>query len=578
MRISYIGRMRKWLILLILAPSLGIGQDGVKDARVKAVLNRLDSFSRKQNNDSFPLGRFREEEFRARYDFRRSIGADLKGIDTSALDPNDRVTWELLRFTNDNELAEYEYKAYLNPILSDDGFHIDLVGMSSTVIRNNQDAENYLKRIADIPRYVDENIALVRRGLKAGLCQPPVVIEGFKSSYNNHIVDTVEKSMFYKPFLTRPAAISEADWKKYQARGATAVKETVVPQYARIKTFFETEYIPATRKTLGATAFPDGQRYYQQRIGFFTTTDMTYEQVYQTGLSEVARIEKEMQDVMKEVGFQGTLKAFIQSLRDDDRFYVNTPEALLKEASFIAKKIDWTLPHFFGKLPRQPYGVQPVPAFLAPGYTGGRYSPASIRSTRAGEYWVNTYNLRSRPLYILESLTLHEAVPGHHLQMALNQEVENVPEFRRNLYLSAYGEGWALYCEYLGTEMGFFRDPYSRFGKLTYEMWRACRLVIDVGIHAKGWTREQAVNYLADRTALSLHEVNTEVVRYIAWPGQAVSYKIGELKIRELRKKAEAALGPKFDIRAFHDMILSRGTVTLAILEQMTDQYIAKNR
>jgi uncharacterized protein (DUF885 family) len=570
--------MRKWLILLILAPSLGIGQEGVKDARVKAVLNRLDSFSRKQNNDSFPLGRFREEDFRARYDFRRRIGADLSGIDTSALDPNDRVTWELLRFTNDNERAEYEYKAYLNPILSDDGFHIDLVGMSSTVIRSSQDAENYLKRIADIPRYVEENIALVRRGLKAGLCQPPVVIEGFKSSYNNHIVDTVEKSMFYKPFLTRPAAISEADWKQYQARGAKAVNETVVPQYARIKTFFETEYIPATRKTLGATAFPDGQRYYQQRIGFFTTTDMTYEQVYQTGLSEVARIEKEMQDVMKEVGFKGTLKAFIQSLRDDDRFYVNTPEALLKEASFIAKKIDWTLPRFFGKLPRQPYGVQPVPAFLAPGYTGGRYSPASIRSTRAGEYWVNTYNLRSRPLYILESLTLHEAVPGHHLQMALNQEVEDVPEFRRNLYLSAYGEGWALYCEYLGTEMGFFRDPYSRFGKLTYEMWRACRLVIDVGIHAKGWTREQAVNYLADRTALSLHEVNTEVVRYIAWPGQAVSYKIGELKIRELRKKAEAALGPKFDIRAFHDMILSRGTVTLAILEQMTDQYIAKNR
>ncbi|TAH04804.1 MAG: DUF885 domain-containing protein, partial [Sphingobacteriales bacterium] len=267
----------------------------------------------------------------------------------------------------------------------------------------------------------------------------------------------------------------------------------------------------------------------------------------------------------------------IAQLRNDDRFYVTTPDALLKEASFIAKKIDWTLPKFFGKLPRQPYGVQPVPAFLAPGYTGGRYSPASIRSGRAGEYWVNTYNLRSRPLYVLESLTLHEAVPGHHLQMALNQEVENVPAFRRNLYLSAYGEGWALYCEYLGTEMGFFKDPYSRFGKLTYEMWRACRLVIDVGIHAKGWTQQQAVDYLADHTALSLHEVNTEVVRYIAWPGQAVSYKIGELKIRELRKKAEAALGPKFDLRAFHDMILSRGTVTLGILEQMTNTFIVAN-
>jgi len=569
--------MKKWIICLLL-PLAAWAQDGVRDTQLKAVLNRLDSFGRKQYNDSFPLGRFREEDFRARYDFRRRIGADLRGIDPSALDPNDQVTWELLRFTNDNELAEYEFRSYLNPILSDDGFHIDLAGQSATVIRDSSDAENYLKRLADIPRFVDENVALLRRGLTSGISQPPVVIEGFLSSYRDQIVDSVEKSMFYKPFTTRPASIPEEVWKRYQERGRRAVKQNVVPQYVRIGKFFEEEYIPATRKTLGVTQFPDGQRYYQQRIRYFTTTDMTYDQVYQTGLSEVERIEKEMQEVMKEVGFKGTLKAFIQSLRDDDRFYVNTPEALLKEASFIAKKIDWTLPRFFGKLPRQPYGVQPVPAFLAPGYTGGRYSPASIRSTRAGEYWVNTYNLRSRPLYILESLTLHEAVPGHHLQMALNQEVENVPEFRRNLYLSAYGEGWALYGEYLGTEMGFFKDPYTRFGKLTYEMWRACRLVIDVGIHAKGWTREQAVNYLADRTALSMHEVNTEVVRYIAWPGQAVSYKIGELKIRELRKKAEAALGPKFDIRAFHDMILSRGTVTLGILEQMTDQFIAKNR
>jgi uncharacterized protein (DUF885 family) len=305
---------------------------------------------------------------------------------------------------------------------------------------------------------------------------------------------------------------------------------------------------------------------------------MPYEEVYQTGLREVARIEKEMDDVMKEVGFKGTLKEFIAMLRTDPRFYATTPEGLLKEASYIAKKVDWTLPRFFGKLPRQPYGVQPVPAFLAPGYTGGRYSPAPINSGRAGEYWVNTYDLKSRPLYVLESLTLHEAVPGHHLQMALTQELEHVPQFRRNLYLSAFGEGWALYCEYLGEEMGFFKDPYARFGKLTYEMWRACRLVIDVGIHAKDWTRDQAVQYLADHTALSIHEVNTEVVRYIAWPGQAVSYKIGELKIRELRKKAEDALKEKFDIRAFHDMILSQGTVTLNILEQMTDAFIAARK
>jgi uncharacterized protein (DUF885 family) len=568
--------MRKWLFFLLL-PLAVSAQDGVKSPAIKVVLNRLDSFNIKQYDANYPLGRYREEDYKQRYDFRKKIDEELNKIQKASLDSNDQVTLELLKFTNANELAEYEFKAYLNPILSDDGFHIDFVGQSSTVIRSKADADNYLKRLNAFPLYVDENIALIRKGISMGISQPPVVVEGFKSSYNNHIVDTVEKSMFYKPFTTRPNAISEADWVQYQEKGKKAVKEIVVPQYVRIRKFFEEEYVTNTRKTLGATAFPDGQRYYQQRINYFTTTNISYEEVYQTGLREVARIEGEMAEVMKEVGFKGSLKEFIQQLRNDDRFYVTTPEALLKEASFIAKKIDWTLPKFFGKLPRQPYGVQPVPAFLAPGYTGGRYSPASIGSGRAGEYWVNTYNLRSRPLYVLESLTLHEAVPGHHLQMALNQEVENVPAFRRNLYLSAYGEGWALYCEYLGTEMGFFKDPYSRFGKLTYEMWRACRLVIDVGIHAKGWTQQQAVDYLADHTALSMHEVNTEVVRYIAWPGQAVSYKIGELKIRELRKKAEAALGPKFDLRAFHDMILSRGTVTLGILEQMTNTFILAN-
>jgi uncharacterized protein (DUF885 family) len=570
--------MKQMLWIILLFPLAAVAQEGVQNAAIKSALNSIDTFYKRERNDSFPLGRYREEDFRKRYEFAKKLGADLNAIPADGLDDNDKVTLELMKFTNANDIAEYEFKQYLNPILSDDGFHIDFVGQSSRIIRSKQDAENYLRTLNALPLFVDEHIALIRRGLKMGISQPPVVIEGFASTYNNQIVDTVEKSMFYKPFSNKPVAISDNEWKVYQDRAKKLIKEIVVPQYVRIKKFYEGEYIPTTRKTLGVINFPDGAKYYQQRINYFTTTNMSYEQVYQTGLSEVARIEKEMQDVMNEVGFKGTLKEFIATLRNDDRFYVTTPDALLKEASFIAKKIDWALPRFFNKLPRQPYGVQPVPAFLAPGYTGGRYSPASIKSGRAGEYWVNTYNLRSRPLYILESLTLHEAVPGHHLQTALNQEVEGVPAFRRSLYLSAYGEGWALYCEYLGTEMGFFKDPYSRFGKLTYEMWRACRLVIDVAIHTKGWTKEQAVAYLADHTALSLHEVNTEVVRYIAWPGQAVSYKIGELKIRELRKKAEAALGSKFDIRAFHDMILSQGTVTLGILEQMTDRFIANSK
>ncbi len=569
--------MKRLLFIFLFLPNILIAQEGVNNASLKLVLKKIENFNKKEySSDSFPLGRYKEADFLRRYNFRKSVMQDLQKIPVNSLDQNDRISLELMKFTTDDEMKQYELKQYLNPILSDDGFHIDFVGYSSSVIRSKKDAEDYLRKLKAFPSYVSDNMELIRKGLKAGLCQPAVVIEGFSSTYNNHIVDTVEKSLFYRPFREKPAAFSELDWKAIQEEGKLAISKIIIPQYKLIKKFYEEEYIPNTRKTLGAISFPNGEKYYQQRISYYTTTAMTYEEVYQTGLKEVARIEAEMGEIMKEVGFQGTLKEFIATLRTDERFYATSPEALLKEAAFIAKNIDWTLPRFFGKLPRQPYGVRPVPDFLAPGYTGGRYSPASIKSGRAGEYWVNTYNLKSRPLYILESLTLHEAVPGHHLQMALNQELVNVPDFRRNLYLSAYGEGWALYSEYLGTEMGFFKNPYTRFGKLTYEMWRACRLVIDVGIHAKGWSREQAVEYLADHTALSLHEVNTEVIRYISWPGQAVSYKIGELKIRELRKKSEDSLKEKFDIRAFHDMILSNGTVTLSILERMTDEYIRK--
>ncbi len=569
--------MKQLLFLLIFLPLFSAAQKGVSNTALQAVLKKIDDFNKKEYNaDSFPLGRYREEDFLRRYNFSKSVMTDLQKIPVKSLSQNDQISLELMKFTTDNDLKQYELRQYLNPILSDDGFHIDFVGNSFTVIRTKKDAKEYLRRLNAFPAFVTENIELIRRGLKAGISQPAVVIQGFSSTYNNHIVDTVEKSMFYKPLKEKPSAFSDAEWASVQEQGRSAIKNVIVPQYRLIKKFYEEEYIPNTRKTLGAISFPNGKEYYQQRINYFTTTSMSYEEVYQTGLKEVARIEAEMNTVMKEVGFTGTLKEFIATLRTDERFYAASPEGLLKEASFIAKNIDWTLPKFFGKLPRQPYGVRPVPDFLAPGYTGGRYSPASLKSGRAGEYWVNTYDLKSRPLYVLESLTLHEAVPGHHLQMALTQELENVPDFRRNLYLSAYGEGWALYCEYLGTEMGFFKSPYTRFGKLTYEMWRACRLVIDVGIHAKGWSQEQAVNYLADHTALSLHEVNTEVVRYIAWPGQAVSYKIGELKIRELRKKAEDSLKEKFDVRAFHDMILSQGTVTLSILERMTDEFIRK--
>ena len=304
--------------------------------------------------------------------------------------------------------------------------------------------------------------------------------------------------------------------------------------------------------------------------------DLSIEEIHNLGLSEVERIRAEMEEVIQKSGFKGTRREFIEFLRTDEQFYPKTPKELLMTASYLSKKADGKLPALFGKLPRQPYTVEPVAPHLAPKYTGGRYSGASIYGTRAGEYWVNTYNLPSRPLYVMPSLTLHEAVPGHHLQAALTQELSDVPHFRQNMYISAYGEGWGLYSEYLGIEMGMYETPYEDFGRLTYEMWRACRLVVDTGIHAYGWTRQQVINYLADHTALSIHECTTETDRYISWPAQALSYKIGELKIRELRLKAETELGKKFDIRAFHDALLSEGTVTLPLLEKVVDVYIEK--
>ena len=334
------------------------------------------------------------------------------------------------------------------------------------------------------------------------------------------------------------------------------------------------EYRPGARSTLGASDLTNGREYYAYLIRHFTTLDLTADQVHEIGLKEVARIREEMNEVIREGGFEGNFADFLQFLRTDPRFYPKTPEQLLKEASYIAKRMDGKLPALFKTLPRLPYGVEPVPAPLAPKYTAGRYVGAPIGSTRPGYYWVNTHSLASRTLYTLEALTLHEAVPGHHLQNALRQELTELPDFRRFSSFNAFGEGWGLYSERLGLEAGFYMDPYSNFGRLTYEMWRACRLVVDTGLHAMGWTRQQAMDYLASNTALSLHEIRTETDRYISWPGQALAYKLGELKIRELRARSEKALGERFDIREFHDAVLLNGSIPLSVLEDQIDLFI----
>ena len=426
----------------------------------------------------------------------------------------------------------------------------------------------YLNLLKAIPEYIDQQTQLIRKGLKAGMGQPLVIFKGYESTYEQHITLTAEENFYFSPFLKLPKPLSKSEKDSLQLAAKEVILEAVIPSFKSVKAFFEKEYYPNTRQSIGVSETPNGNAYYQSRIDFYTTLDLTPEEIHQKGLEEVDRIKAQMEEIVKEVDFKGSIKEFIQFLRTDPQFYAKTPEELLKHARNIAKKLDEQLPRFFKSLPRKPYGVAPVPDAIAPKYTAGRYIGTSPNSTDPGYYWVNTYDLPSRPLFLIPALTAHEAVPGHHLQGALNQELpESIPQFRRNLYLSAYGEGWGLYTEFLANEMGIYTSPYEHFGKLTYEMWRACRLVVDTGMHVFGWSRQKAVDFMTENTALSFHEINTEIDRYISWPGQALAYKIGELKIRELRSRAEKELGSQFDIREFHEQILAKGTLTLPLLE-----------
>ncbi len=575
--------MRKFfLCLLSLALHIPAFSQSPKQSIEKAIRQIEEFTNREFPPDSVfsnkPLGSFKEADLLRRLKFFQDQDQKLGRIDTAKLQLPDLINLELLKYSVREQLNFYQFKEYLNPILSDEGFHTGLTYRAGRSFSSSKEFKNYLEFLRAIPSYVNEQIALIRTGLKMGISQPVIALQGYANTYEGQLVDSIEKSSFFEPFNTKPVSVSENEWKSLVLEGKNLIAEKVIPSFRLIKKFFEEEYFPGARKSLGVSNYPNGKAYYEALVRHHTTTGLSPDQVYEIGMSEVSRIRKEMEDILKEVGFKGSFKEFFDFLRTDSKFYATSPEQLLKEASFIAKKIDGKLPLLFGKLPREPYGVEPVPDYLAPSYTSGRYAGTGVGSKNAGMYWVNTYNLKSRTLYTLEALTLHEAVPGHHLQMALSKELTHLPPFRRSFYVNAFGEGWGLYSEYLGTELGLYKDPYSRFGRFTYEMWRACRLVIDVGIHWKNWTKEEAVNFLGSNSALSLHEVNTEVNRYISWPGQALSYKIGEIKIRELRKKAEAELKDKFDIRSFHDLILSEGSVTLSILEKMVNEYIRKEK
>jgi uncharacterized protein (DUF885 family) len=509
----------------------------------------------------------------------RAFLSELDELDDEELSSEDRANAAIFRAQLEDRVAGYRFGAHEIPFNADSSFWAAFARLPyDAPLRSLEDYENYLSRLEQWPRVVDEQIAQMRRGLERGMTQPRAVLDGIEHSATSHIVKDPEESAFYSPFVELPASIPEDHRAGLAAAARKEISRSIVPAYARLAEFLAGEYIPGARTSLAASELPDGAAYYAQRIKHFTTLDLTAEQIHQIGIAEVARIRTEMKEVIAEVGFEGSFDEFLTFLRTDPRFYAKTPEELLREASYIAKRMDGKLPALFKTLPRQPYTVEPVPASIAPKYTAGRYVPATRGGTQPGRYWVNTYGLDTRPLYNLEALSLHEAVPGHHLQGALNAELDDLPEFRRYSYLSAFGEGWGLYSEWLGLEAGFYTDPYSNFGRLTYEMWRACRLVVDTGVHAFGWTRQQVLDYLAANTALSLHEIRTETDRYISWPGQALAYKIGELKIRELRRRAEQALGARFDVREFHDAVLLQGSVPLPVLESNIDAFIEQQR
>lgn len=508
----------------------------------------------------------------------RGIANEIGQLDKAHLSSESQINLRIFSDQITNRISNIQYDAYLIPFNSDSQFWASTSGMGqSTRCTTATNCEQLIRQFAGIERTFNEKIALMKLGIQRGMTLPQVVLTGRDASIALHVVDAPEKSVFFNAFTQLPASMSEDQKNALQTKARTVIADKVIPAYRHLLQFIQNEYIPQARKTIAASDLPNGKAYYQSQIFEYTTLDLTPDQIHAIGLSEVARIRSDMMKIISDLQFKGDFPAFLHFLRTDPQFYAKTPHELLAEASYLAKRADGMLPLFFGRLPRKPYGIAPVPADLAPTYTTGRYAGSSDPK-RPSYYWVNTSLLDQRPMWALPALTLHESVPGHHLQIALSGEQHDQPEFRRKAYISAFGEGWGLYAEHLGVEMGFYETPYQNFGRLVYEMWRAARLVVDTGMHAKGWTRDQALQFMRENTALSEHEITTEIDRYISWPAQALSYKLGELKIREMRTKAEKELGEQFDVRAFHDHLLSLGSVPLSILDSEMTAWINQEK
>ena len=496
-------------------------------------------------------------------------------IDRSALSVSGQTNLDLFQWILDDSISDNELNLSRIPFNTFSGFFMNALTASNGVaMLTAKDYEDYIARMSDIPRYFRENIDNMRDGVESDFVLPQIVIDGVLPTIQAQLKENPEDSSFYEPFKAMSDRLSRAEQERLRAMGRETIRDAVLPAFESLADFLGTEY--RASETVGVEQLAEGKAYYAFNIKRYTTlTTTTAAEIHQVGLAEVKRIREDMDAIIDELGFEGDFADFGEFLRTDPQFYAQSEEQLLKEAAYVAKRIDYVMPGYFGKLPRQPYGIIPVPKEIAPNYTTGAYYGSPPGAKQGGAYWLNTYALDQRPLYELPALTLHEAVPGHHHQNALSSELENVPAFRRNLYFSAFGEGWGLYSEKLGVEMGVYQTPYEHFGRLSYEMWRACRLVVDTGLHSQGWTRQQAMDYFFDNTSLSEGNIRAEVDRYISWPGQALAYKLGELKIWELRRIAEHDLGDLFDLREFHDVILGNGALPLAMLEDIVMRWIA---
>jgi prolyl oligopeptidase len=511
-----------------------------------------------------------------RHQDEREFLRRLQAIDSSQLSADDQLNYDLFRRRLQNSIDSRQFRNYLMPMSQRGG--VQSLEFTAETIRlaSVEDYEDWLARMAGVETVIEQTMDLQEEGRKTGYMPPKILMERIPDQISSQLVEDPEQSPFFIAFADMPDAVDEADQERLRQSAKEIIDESIVPAYRRFSRYFNDTYLPASRDSIGASALPNGEAFYEYRTRLYTTTQMTPDEIHRVGLNEVKRIKGEMQLIIDELEFDGDFADFLHFLRTDPQFYYDTPEELFDAYLAVSKRLDPELVKLFGKLPRMPYGLRPIPDNIAPDTTTAYYNSPAADGSRPGYYYVNLYRPEVRPKYEMEVLSVHEAVPGHHLQIALQMELEEMPDFRKYGGFTAFTEGWGLYSESLGYEMGLYKDPYSRFGALTYDMWRAVRLVVDTGMHYKGWTRQQAIEFFMDNAAKTEQDIVNEIDRYISWPGQALAYKIGQLKMLELRRKAESALGDDFDIRAFHDEMLGGGALPLEVLETRMNRWLAE--